>query len=70
VDVADDAQQAEALYRDAAIAAAQESVPAGEQCREHGVIVCADCGRPIPAARLAAVPGATRCRECQEEAEG
>ena len=70
MDVIDDAQEAEALYREDAIAIALGRAPAGHQCREHGVIVCADCGRPIPAARLAAMPGATRCRECQEEAEG
>ena len=27
---------------------------------------CADCGAPIPVARQAAYPGATRCIYCQE----
>lgn len=35
--------------------------------RPYGV--CADCGAPIGAARLRAVPFATRCRDCQAERE-
>lgn len=31
---------------------------------------CADCGRPIPAARLDAVPEAIRCIDCQRRLEG
>lgn len=31
--------------------------------------VCEECGRPIAAARLAAAPEATLCRECQERHE-
>jgi DnaK suppressor protein len=31
--------------------------------------ICADCGKPIPAARLAARPDAVRCRQCQETFE-
>jgi DnaK suppressor protein len=31
--------------------------------------VCADCGRPIPEARLTALPFANRCRDCQEREE-
>jgi phage/conjugal plasmid C-4 type zinc finger TraR family protein len=27
--------------------------------------VCEDCKEPIPAARLAAMPGCTRCIDCQ-----
>jgi DnaK suppressor protein len=30
---------------------------------------CADCGKPIPYARLAAYPAASRCVACQEAAE-
>lgn len=29
-----------------------------------GAGICVDCGRPIPAARLEAVPHAVRCVEC------
>ncbi len=31
--------------------------------------ICCDCGEDIPAKRLEAVPGAIRCRSCQEEVE-
>lgn len=30
---------------------------------------CEDCGEPIPEARQKAVPGCTRCVECQSEFE-
>lgn len=69
MDAADEGQLAETLYRAAALAAVGKA-PAAAQVVEGGRVVCADCGRPIPAARLAALPGAVRCRECQEEAEG
>lgn len=37
---------------------------------EHGRYgVCAECGREIAEARLAAVPFASLCRDCQEEQE-
>ena len=29
-------------------------------------MLCAQCNNPIPAARLAAMPGATLCRPCRE----
>lgn len=31
--------------------------------------VCIDCGEPIPEARRLAVPGCTRCVECQQFTE-
>jgi DnaK suppressor protein len=31
--------------------------------------ICSDCGGPIGAARLRAVPFATRCRDCESERE-
>jgi phage/conjugal plasmid C-4 type zinc finger TraR family protein len=31
--------------------------------------ICEDCGRPIPEARLEAMPEATRCVECQRKRE-
>ena len=37
----------------------------------HGLRgVCEDCEKKIPAARLEAVPYATRCVKCEENAEG
>jgi len=70
MDVADEGQQAEALFLAGAIAAARTPAPAETQVIVNGQVVCADCGQPIPAKRLAAVPGAVRCRDCQVEAEG
>jgi len=68
-DFGDDAQAAETLFREGAIAAALPA-PAGSQVIEDGRLVCAECGEPIPAQRLKAVPGATRCRACQAGFEG
>ncbi len=31
--------------------------------------ICEDCGKPIPEARLKAMPEATRCVECQRRSE-
>lgn len=33
---------------------------------EDGVVMCIDCSNPIPKARLAKVPSAVRCAQCQE----
>lgn len=70
IDFGDEGQAAETLYREGAIAAALPAAPDGHQMMENGRVVCAECGEPIPAARLAAVPGATRCRACQTDFEG
>lgn len=35
----------------------------------NGVARCRECGDPIPAKRLAAVPDAERCAECQADFE-
>ena len=69
MDFGDEGQAAETRYREAAIAAA---LPArtDSQVVENGRVVCAECGEPIPVARLAAVPGVVRCRECQTDFEG
>ncbi|HDR9337180.1 TraR/DksA C4-type zinc finger protein [Burkholderia multivorans] len=53
------AQQIEQLQRDAAIELARA------QCQGAGSEECVVCGEPIPAARRACVPYATRCTECQ-----
>ncbi len=31
---------------------------------ESHIVLCADCGAPIPPARLAALPGVLYCRDC------
>ncbi len=39
------------------------------RCEDGTYGTCVECGDQIPAKRLAAVPWATRCRDCQELAE-
>ena len=71
-DEADSAQPMEALHLQAAIFAA------GVRPVDHvdgpvmidGVACCVDCERPIPLARLQAVPDASRCVRCQEDVDG
>jgi phage/conjugal plasmid C-4 type zinc finger TraR family protein len=70
MDFGDEGQAAEAFFREAALSAASRPAPAGHQVVEAGRIVCAECGQPIPLARLVVLPEATRCRDCQEEIEG
>ena len=74
-DEADMAQHAIDLHLRAALSAvgarAMDDVAGPEMI--DGVACCRECGDPIPTERLKAVPGASRCRECQnewEEAEG
>ena len=65
-DIVDQAQHVEALERQAAISAALRR-PAETPRMDGGVIVCLECGEPIPLARLLAVPHAVRCVACQHE---
>jgi DnaK suppressor protein len=44
-------------------------VQACDRVREGTYGVCADCGRPIPHRRLAVLPTATLCVQCQERRE-
>jgi phage/conjugal plasmid C-4 type zinc finger TraR family protein len=59
----DAAQALEERYRHAAIAAVRQG--AREARRPSGQEDCEACDQPIPAERLAIVPGATRCVRCQ-----
>jgi len=67
MDFADQAQAAETVHRQAALASARARNES--QILEDGRVVCRDCGESIPAARLAACPGACRCVACQEEVD-
>jgi len=66
MDVFDQAGEIEAMHREAAIAAARQALkyPAPEMI--SGVACCVECGEPIPAARLRALPGCGLCVECAE----
>ncbi|MFA7174987.1 MAG: TraR/DksA family transcriptional regulator [Kiritimatiellia bacterium] len=61
MDQFDKAQQLDALYLEHAINAVL-TVPEGGP----GQVVCIDCGEEIPEKRRSAVPGCTRCLDCQQ----
>ena len=63
-DVIDRAQAAEQAFLAGAVRRYErgaEWLPSAEECEE--------CGDPIPEARRKAVPGCTRCIQCQQEFE-
>lgn len=69
MDDADVAQKYETLDREEAVFLAARSAQE-EQLKVGGKVFCLGCGEPISAKRLAAVPDACRCTECQQELEG
>lgn len=69
MDDADVAQTYETLDREEAIFLAGQHAQE-EQLRVGGKVYCLGCGEPIPEKRLAALPDACRCTECQRELEG
>lgn len=72
MDIFDQATEHEAQYRDAAISVARAAAAYNgpPPCMVDGVPCCASCLEPIPAARLAAVPGVGLCVECAEDYDG
>jgi len=56
--------QIDATVEDA-VKRARDRLPRGESLK-----ACAECGRAIPEARRAAVPGARLCVECQAGQDG
>ncbi|MFV0422050.1 TraR/DksA family transcriptional regulator [Oleidesulfovibrio sp.] len=70
-DILDMATDVERMQREAAIALVL-SGRAGTFAEPDvidGVPCCRECGEPIPAARLAAMPGAALCVDCAREQE-
>lgn len=67
MDIIDHASDLEERHRAAALAAHRAARAPAPGTAADGL--CADCGDPIPAARLARVPGARRCVECQQREE-
>jgi len=61
MDQFDTAQKLDALYLGHALRAA---MPASAEGQEQAV--CIDCGEEIPEKRRRAVPGCTRCLDCQQ----
>ena len=67
MDDADRAQAVEELWhRNAMRAVLTKREAPSEEGGEH---LCRDCGEPIPAERLAKVPGAVCCWSCQTSRE-
>lgn len=68
-DVLDAAAGRAQVELDAALAASREHTAALFGVPVDPERCCADCGEPIGALRLTAVPGAVRCVGCQNRAE-
>ena len=64
-DFADDASQMSEVYLASALAARS----AMSTIATVSLTECEDCGDEIPHKRRIAVPGCTRCLECQQEFE-
>lgn len=69
MDVFDQATELEELDRNAALMRARAGVDRRGPEWIDGVACCRECGDPIPARRLAALPGVGLCLSCQEERE-
>jgi phage/conjugal plasmid C-4 type zinc finger TraR family protein len=63
-DPVDLGQAREQEFLEDALARHARSVPTGPSRKE-----CVSCGDPIPAARRKAVPGCTRCIDCERDNE-
>lgn len=66
MDAIDLMQEAEAAMHDRAILAAR---PRARPGGGRAIGICVECGDPIAPARLAALPGARTCIDCQRELE-
>lgn len=66
MDDVDRAQEINDLHLDIALSA-QKAVNQGQS--EISLGECLDCGGEIPEARQDAIPGCTRCVDCQEKFE-
>jgi DnaK suppressor protein len=73
MDVFDQAQANDELFRDAALkehlAEVKRAASIVKRKLVHAGRSCLDCGKPIPAKRLKANPAAIRCVPCQTKYE-
>ena len=69
MDVLDQATELERLDRESALLRARSQMDRGGPEWIDGVPCCRECGEPIPAKRLEALPGVGLCLSCQEERE-
>lgn len=69
-DAADRAEAYEQADRERALHAVLASSDHSEPQLIHGsTVVCRECLNPIGSARIAALPGVTRCLQCQRAVE-
>lgn len=69
MDIFDQASELERLDRESALIRARAGMDKGGPEWINGVACCRECGDPIPARRLEALPGVGLCLACQEERE-
>ncbi len=69
MDEFDQAQELERMTREYALAKAKKRPFSEGPEWINGVACCRNCGEPIPAKRLEAIPGVGLCKACQEEEE-
>lgn len=69
MDIFDQAQELERLDRETALLRARAALHREGPEWIDGRPCCRECGEPIPARRLEALPGVGLCRACQEERE-
>ena len=69
MDVFDQATELERLDSESALLRARSQMDRGGPEWIDGVPCCRECGEPIPAKRLEALPGVGLCLSCQEERE-
>jgi len=55
--------------RDASVAAVRQRPREAQVFDDAGRVVCRGCDEPLDAARLDALPSATRCVDCQDRHE-
>ena len=69
MDLFDQASVLERLERETALQNARKHTYMEGPEWIDGVPCCRECGEPIPAVRLRAIPGVGLCKACQEEME-
>ena len=69
MDIFDQATELERLERDSALQQATRTLYREGPEWIDGEACCRECGEPIPAERIRAIPGVGLCLACQEEWE-
>jgi len=69
MDMFDQASELERMERESALLRARTSTSHEGPEWIDGQPCCRECGEPIPAARLRAIPGVGLCLGCQEDRE-